>query len=204
MRTGLIATLTVVDDSPWLGKCVSDHLSRPASVRRVYDVEGEHVAVLTSDLPASEGNDAICGEHVGLLATETDAPAFPDFLAQREQLADLEHTVFYGDATEDNAARYRALADTIGRYQGAESRLSRALFSTAQPGDRVYLTGKGMFATIVDPDPEPEPGLDGVRLYVRARLDEIHLREEPHLRRAHPGGVLDLSTLLLFPTLGLV
>lgn len=202
MRNSLIPTVTALDDSPWLGKDVTDHLGRPATVRRVYDVDGEHVAILTSELPESEDIDAIRGEHVDLLATDSDAPAFPDFLALRDQLATLEHKVFYEDATEGDARSYRALADTIGRYQGAESRLSRALFSTAETGDRVYLSGKGMFATIVEPD--PEPSLDGLRLYVRARLDEIHLRKDPHLRRAHPGGVLDLSTLTLFPTLGLV
>ncbi|MGW1291001.1 hypothetical protein ACWD4N_47560 [Streptomyces sp. NPDC002586] len=198
----LIPTITVLDDSPWLGKNVTDHLHRPATVRRVYDVDGEHVAVLTSDHPASEDHDAISAEHVGLLATDADAPAFPDFLAQRDQLVDLEHTIFYEDATEDDVRRYRALADTITRYQGAESRLSRALFSTARTGDRVYLTGTGMFATITDPD--PEPALDGLRLHIRARLDETHLRQHPHLRRAHPDGLLDLSTLTLFPTLGLI
>ncbi|MDX3694702.1 hypothetical protein PV726_31105 [Streptomyces europaeiscabiei] len=202
MRNSLIPTVTALDDAAWLGKNVTDHLGRPGTVRRVYDVAGEQVAILTSELPASEDTDAIWGEHVALLATDSDAPAFPDFLARRNELVALERTVFSGDATEDEARRYRDLADIVGRYQGAEGRLCRALFSTAQSGDRVYLTGKGMFATIVDPD--PEPSLDGLRLYVRARLDEIHLRKDPHLLRAHPGGVLDLSTLLLFPTLGLV
>jgi hypothetical protein len=202
MRNSLIPTVTALNDSPWLGKNTTDHLGRPGTVRRVYDVDGEHVAILTSELPASEDIDAIWGEHVDLLATDSDAPAFPDFLVRRNHLVALERTVFAGDATEDEARRYRDVADILGRYQGAEGRLCRALFSTAQPGDRVYLNGKGMFATIVDPD--PVPSLDGLRPYVRARFDEIHLRKNPHLLRAHPGGVLDLSTLLLFPTLGLV
>jgi hypothetical protein len=202
MRNSLIPTVSALDGSPWLGKNVTDHLGRSGNVRRVYDVDGEHVAILTSELPASEDIDAIWGEHVDLLATDSDAPAFSDFLARRNQLVTLESTVFTGEATEDEARRYRDLADIVMRYQGAEGRLCRALFSTAQSGDRVYLNGKGMFATIVDPD--PEPSLDGLRPYVRARLDEIHLRKDPHLLRAHPGGVLDLSTLLLFPTLGLV
>jgi hypothetical protein len=204
MPTRLIPAITVVNDSRWLNKDVTDHLGRPASVRRVYDVDGEHVAVLTSALPVAEGGEAICGEHVDLLATAEEPPAFPDFLDQRNQLAVLEGAVFRDGATEDDARRYRALADAIGRRQGAEARLTRALFSTAMSGDRVYLTGTGILTTIVDPDPRPEPGLDGVRLYVRARLDTHHLDENPHLARTHPDGIADLSTLTLFPTLGLI
>jgi hypothetical protein len=204
MGTELVHHVQPVTESPWLSMGVTDHLGRPATVRRVYDVDGEHVAVLTSDLPTAEGGDAIYGEHVGLLATADQPPAFPDYQAQWKQLTVLESALHRDDATEDDARRFRALADTLKPFQRSRLRLKMALLTEAQSGDRVYLTGKGLFATIVAPDPYDEYADDGVRLHLRARLDESHLRDNPRLSNAHPDGILDLSTLRLFPTLGLI
>ncbi|MFG2210916.1 hypothetical protein [Streptomyces sp. NPDC048638] len=204
MGTELAHHVQPVTESPWLNEHVTDHLGRPATVRRLYDVDGENVAVLTSDLPTAEGGDAIYSEHAGLLATADQPPAFPDYQTRWKQLTTLENALYQDDATEDDARRFRALADTLRPFQHSRLRLKMALLADAQSGDRVYLTGRGLFATILDPDPYNESADDGVRLNLRARLDETHLRDNPHLRNAHPDGILDLSTLRLFPTLGLI
>ncbi|MFI1312520.1 hypothetical protein ACH4TS_20600 [Streptomyces albidoflavus] len=202
MDNELTAQAVAVPDSPWLGKAVTDHLGRPAAVRRVYEVRGQHVAVLTSDLPAAQGGEAIYGEHIDLLSTDDQAPAFPGFRDKLDQLADLEDALYRTDATEDDARAFRALRVTLEPFQFAEYRLRHALLDQAQPGDRLYLTGKDWYATLHDLDDHPLRDLP--RMALRVRLDDSALREEPHILKRHPDGIVELTTLTMWPTLGLI
>ncbi|MEV6425992.1 hypothetical protein [Streptomyces sp. NPDC051662] len=198
----LTAQATALPDSPWLGKAVTDHLGRPATVRRVYEIDGQHVAVLTSALPADQGGEAICGEHVDLLSADGRAPAFPGFLDKLARLADLESALHDPGATEDDARAFRALQQAIKPYQFAEYRLRQALIDQAQPGDRLYLTGKHWYVTLADLDGHPMR--DFPRMALRVRLEDDVLREESHILERHPDGVIELSTLTMWPTLGLI
>ncbi|MFI1769122.1 hypothetical protein ACH41H_44820 [Streptomyces sp. NPDC020800] len=202
MDNELTAQAVVVPDSPWLGKAVTDHLGRPATVRRVYEVRGQHVAVLTSDLPAAQGGEAICGEHVDLLSTDNQAPAFPGFRDKLDQLANLESALYCTDATEDDARAFRALRMALEPFQFAEYRLRHALLDQARPGDRLYLTGKDWYATLHDLDDHPLRDLP--RMALRVRLDDSALREEPHILERHPDGIVELNTLTMWPTLDLI
>ncbi|MFI1189174.1 hypothetical protein [Streptomyces californicus] len=192
----------VVSKSPWLGEDVIDHLGRPAIVRSVYDVNGEHTAVLTSALPAIKGGEAISGEHVDLLSKPGTAPAFPGYQDKLSELADLESTLHSVGATEEDALHFRAAHQALKPYQLAEYHLRQALIDQAEPGDRVYLTGKDWYATIVDIGDHPLH--DPPRMALRIRLDNSALSEEPHILQRHPDGIIQLSTLMMWPTLGLV
>lgn len=195
------ATAAAVHDSPWLGEHVTDHLGRPATVRRVYDVDGEHVAYLTSSLPAAEDGEAVCGEHTALLSAPGRPAAVPDFPGKLAELGRLEEAAHSRGATEDDIARFRAAARALEPYDRAEDHLRQALFDQAQPGDRVYLTGKDWYATIADHDDNPLR--DFPRLTLRVRLDDTVLRAHPHLLARFPGGIVNLSTLRMWPTLDL-
>ncbi|MFD3422108.1 hypothetical protein [Streptomyces decoyicus] len=190
-----------VDDSTWLAKDVTDHLGRPATVRRVYEVRGQHVALLTSALPASEGGEAICGEHVDLLCADGRPPAFPRFLNKIAELGRLEEALYNDGATEADAQRFRAAARALKPYQRAEHYLRQALIDQARPGDRMYLTSKDWYATLADLDSHPLRDLPRQALHVR--LDDAALREQPSLLESHPDGIVELSTLTMWPTLGL-
>ncbi|WP_331746136.1 hypothetical protein OG923_34700 (plasmid) [Streptomyces halstedii] len=202
MDNELTAQAVAVPDSPWLGKAVTDHLGRPAAVRRVYEVRGQHVAVLTSDLPAAQGGEAIYGEHVDLLSTDDQAPAFPGFRDKLDQLANLESALHDPSATEADAHAFRALQQVIKPHQHAEYHLRHALIDQARPGDRLYLTGKHWYATLHDLDDHPLRDLPRVAL--RVRLDDSALREEPHILKRHPDGIVELTTLTMWPTLDLI
>lgn len=195
------ATATPVPDSPWLGVDVTDHLGRPARVRRVYDVDGEHVAYLTSALPADEDGEAICGEHTALLSAPGHPAAVPDFPGRLAELGRLEETAHSRGATDADVERFRAAARALEPYDRAEHRLRDALFDQAQPGDRVYLTGKDWYATDADLDDHPLPDLP--RRALRVRLDDAVLHAHPHLLTRHPDGIINLSVLRMWPTLGL-
>lgn len=202
MAAELVRVARVVSDSTWLGKDVTDHLGRPAVVRRVYDVNGQHTAVLTSALPAIKGGEAISGEHVDLLSIGGQAPIFPGYLDKLDELADLENTLHSEGATEEDALLFRAADQVLKPYQQAEYHLRQALVDQAEPGDRVYLTGKDWYATIVDIDDHPLHDLP--RMALGIRLDDSALAEEPHLLERHPDGIIQLSTLMMWPTLGLI
>lgn len=202
MTAELASGARVVTDSPWLGKDVTDHLDRPATVRRVYDVNGQHTAVLTSTLPALDGGEAISGEHVGLLSLDGQPPAFPGYRDKLTELGELEHTLHSDGATEEDALRFRAASQTLKPYQHAEYHLRQALIDQAQPGDRVYLTGKDWYGTIADLDDHPLRDLP--RMALRLRLDDAALREEPHILERHPDGIIELTTLMMWPTLDLI
>ncbi|MFF9786344.1 hypothetical protein [Streptomyces nigrescens] len=201
MITDPVAPATLVYDSLWLDKDVTDRLGRPATVRRVYDVQGHHVAVLTSTLPASEGGEAISGEHIDLLSADGQPPAFPNFQEKFDELVRLEEVLHSGGATEADAECFRAAAQALKPYQHAEQRLRQALIDQAQPGDRVYLTGKDWYATVVDADDHPLHDLP--RMALPIRLDAAALRDDPYLQTRHPDGIVELSTLRLWPTLNL-
>ncbi|MFG3429698.1 hypothetical protein [Streptomyces californicus] len=202
MAAQLARVIRVVSDSPWLGKDVTDHLDRPAIVRRVYDVNGQHTAVLTSALPAIEGGEAISGEHVDLLSTGGKAPVFPGYQDKLSELADLESTLHSVGATEEDALHFRAAHQALKPYQLAEYHLRQALIDQAEPGDRVYLTGKDWYGTIADIDDHPLHDLP--RMALRIRLDDSALNEEPHLLERHPDGIIQLPTLMMWPTLNLI
>ncbi|MER0476826.1 hypothetical protein ABR737_00385 [Streptomyces sp. Edi2] len=206
MTTDLIAPITTVDDSPWLGKDVTDHLGRPATVRRVYDVRGQHVTVLTSTLPASNGGEATCGEHVDLLSADGQPPAFPDFQDRFAELVRLEEALYSADATSEDAARFRAADQALKPYREARRHLRQALIQQAQPGDRVYLTGKDWYATIIDADLDADADADSdlPRLSMRVRLDDAALHDDPYLLKSHPDGIIEYSTLKMWPTLNLI
>ncbi|MET8605823.1 hypothetical protein ABZV92_19990 [Streptomyces rubiginosohelvolus] len=202
MAAELVGVARVVSDSPWLGKEVTDHLGRPAIVRRVYDVNGQHTAVLTSSLPAIDGGEAISGEHVDLLSTGGNAPVFPGYQDKLSELADLESTLHSGGATEEDALQFRAAHQALKPYQQAEYHLRQALIDQAEPGDRVYLTGKDWYGTVADIDDDPLHDLP--RMALRIRLDDSVLNEKPHLLERHPEGTIELTTLMMWPTLGLI
>ncbi|MFF9436334.1 hypothetical protein ACF1BP_21630 [Streptomyces sp. NPDC014735] len=202
MDDELTPRAVALPQSPWLGKAVTDRLGRPATVRRIYETGGQHVAVLTSALPAAQGGEAICGEHVGLLSADGRAPAFPGFRDKLSRLADLESALHDPGATEDDARAFRALHQTLKPYQHAEYNLRQALIDQAQPGDRVYLTGKHWYGTLADLDDHPLRDLP--RMALRIRLDDATLREEPHILERHPDGIIELTTLTMWPTLGLI
>ncbi|MEO3976980.1 hypothetical protein [Streptomyces sp. CAU 1734] len=191
-----------VNDSHWLGKEVTDHLGRPATVRRVYDVQGQPVALLTSPLPATENGEAIYGEHTALLSADGQPPAFLGFQDKLDELGRLESALYADGATEEDAQRFRAASQELKPYQQSRYYLRQALVDQAQPGDRMYLTGKGRCATVVDIDDHPLCDLP--RMALRLRLDEATLREEPHLLESHPDGIVELSTIMMWPTLGLI
>lgn len=192
---------TPLPDSPWLGRAVTDHLGRHATVRGVYEVGGQHVAVLTSTLPVAQGGEAICGEHVDLLSSDGQAPAFPGFRDKLNRLGDLEGALHSAGATEDDARAFSALRRTLAPYQQAEYRLKQALIDQMRPGDRIYLTGKGWYATLEDLDDDPLRDLP--RMALRIRLDDAALQEAPSILERHPDGVIELSTLMMWPTLDL-
>lgn len=194
--------VTPVAGSPWLGQDVTDHLGRPATVRRVYDVDGEHVALLTSALPAYQGGEAVHGEHVGLLSAPGRSPALTGFRDRLAELGRLEGVLHDDGATEADAGRFRDAAQALKPYTQSVFRLRQALIDQAQPGDRVYLTGKDWYATVDDLDDSPLHDLP--RLALPVRLDDDALRRAPHLRRRHPDGLVELSTLGMWPTLGLL
>ncbi|MEV1040539.1 hypothetical protein AB0J01_28395 [Streptomyces sp. NPDC050204] len=196
------ARAVALPQSPWLGKAVTDHLGRPATVRRVYEIGGQHVAVLTSALPAAQGGEAIYGEHVDLLSADGKAPAFPGFRDKLSRLADLESALHEPGATEDGARAFRTLQQTLKPYQLAEYRLRQALIDQAQPGDRLYLTGKDWYVTLASLDDHPLRDLP--RMALRVRLEDASLREESHILERHPDGIVELSTLTMWPTLGLI
>ncbi|WP_446047618.1 hypothetical protein [Streptomyces olivaceus] len=197
-----LASATTVDDSHWLGREVVDHLGRPATVRRVYDVRGQHVAVLTSDLPAVENGEAIYGEHTSLLSAEGQAPAFPGFQDKFRELARLERILHTEGGTEEDAHRFRAASQALKPYQEARYYLRQALIDQAEPGDRIYLTGKNWYATIADIDGHSLRDLP--RMALRLRLDDAALREAPHILESHPDGIVELTTIMMWPTLGLI
>ncbi|MFF8786956.1 hypothetical protein [Streptomyces sp. NPDC015125] len=198
----LVAPATPVNDSPWLGKDVTDHLGRPATVRRVYDVRGQHVALLTSASSAPEKGEAIYGEHVALLSADGQPPTFPDFQDKRAELVRLECILHSEGATKADAERFRAAAQALAPYQQARGRLRQALIDQAQPGDRVYLTRQGSYATVADADSYPLDDLP--RLSMHVRLGDDALRNDPYLLEGHPDGIVELSTLTLWPTLDLI
>jgi hypothetical protein len=191
---GFAHHITSLPRSGWLGATVTDLDGRRGVVGRVYVVDAVQVAILTAVVPGP-GVCPIWDVPVDLLARDGEKAAVPNFHQQSDELGDLEIRVLRGCASEAETTRYSALHKRLGPYFEAGSSLHGALIGQVQPGDRVvdYLTNRQ--GTVLDPDPLPWLS---VRHTMTVRLDEAHRCT------AWPDGTTDLSTAVLYPTLGLL
>lgn len=186
--------ITPLPGSDWLGHTVTDLDGRGGVVRHVYQVDAVQVAILTAVVP----NPGICpiwDAPVDLLARDGEKATVPHFRQHSAELGDLEIRVLHGYASEAETTRYSALRKRLAPYFEAPSSLHAALIAEVQPGDRVvdYLTNRQ--GTVLDPDPLPRLS---ARHTMTVQLDEEHRCE------TRPDGITDLSTITLYPTLGLL
>jgi hypothetical protein len=189
-----LVEITPLPESDRLGRTMTDLDGRRGVVRRVYQVDAVQVAILTAVVP-DPGVCPIWDEPVDLLARDGEKAAVPYFRQQSDELGDLEIRVLHGCASETETARYSALRKRLTPYFEAGSSLHGVLIAQVQPGDRVvdYLTNRQ--GTVLDPDPLPQLS---VRHTMTVRLDEVHRCE------TWPDGITNLSTVTLYPTLGLL
>ncbi|WP_328372912.1 hypothetical protein OG800_49320 (plasmid) [Streptomyces sp. NBC_00445] len=180
--------------SDWLGHTVTDLDGRRGVVRRVYQADTVQVAILTA---ADQEPDScpIWDEPLDLLAREGEGAAFPLFRQLVEEVGDLEILVLRGHAREAEKDRYRALRDRLGPYHKAQSSLHFALIQQVQAGDRVIDYLRNWQGTVLAPDLPPAMSF---RHKMTVRLDEAHHDER------WPDGIVDLFTVTLYPTLGLL
>lgn len=185
--------LTPLAESDWLGQTVTDLEGRHGMVRRVYQVDTIQVAILTSTTP----DPAVCpiwDEPLDLLARDGERAAFAEYRQYVDEVGDLEIRVLHGQSSEAERRRYRTLRGRLDPYPNAQGNLHLALMEQVQSGDRVVDYLKNWHGTVLDPDPLPKMSL---RHKMTIRLDEAHHSER------WPDGVVNLSTITLYPTLGL-
>lgn len=198
-------TVTPLPASPWLGRTVTDHEGQTGTVRRVYAVGTIPVAILTGHRTDTSTHDPTIWEApVDVLSTAKTPARVPDYRALLDERASLEVRVVMSQATDDEETRHRALSDCIRPYTDALACLSETLHIQIEAGDRVLLFTQGLYATVLDPDPDGFRDDSPVSPRMRVRLDERHLRERPALREQYPDGVVVVTTPFLWPTLGLL
>jgi hypothetical protein len=186
--------LAPLAECEWLGQSVTDLEGQQGVVRRVYEVDAVQVAILTSagtDLNACPIRD----EPLDLLARNGEKAAFADYRQQVDEVGALEVRVLHGQSSEAERSRYRTLRGRLDPYSNAQTSLHLALMEQVQAGDRVidYLTN--WHGTVLDPDVLPKMPF---RHTMAIRLDEAHRSER------WPDGIVNLSTITLYPTLGLL
>ncbi|MCX4682289.1 hypothetical protein OG413_44720 [Streptomyces sp. NBC_01433] len=181
-------------ESDWLDRTVTDLDGRRGVVRRVYQVGAVQVAILTT---ADQSPDLcpIWDMPLDLLAREGQKAAFPAYRQQVSEVGRLEFLVLYGKASEAETSRYRSMRDRLAPYSQAQSSLHVALIGQIQAGDRVVDYLQNWHGTVLNPDPLPEMPF---RHTMTVRLDEAHREER------WPDGIVDLFTVTLYPTLGLL
>jgi hypothetical protein len=180
-------------ESDWLGQTVTDLEGRRGVVRRVYQVDAVQVAILIAapDLDTCP----IWDEPLDLLARDGEKAAFADYPQQADEAGRLEMAVLRGNASAAETGRYRALRDRVARYPTAQSSLHFALIAQVRAGDRVIDCLQNWQGTVLNPDPLPRMPF---RSKMTVRLDEAHRGKR------WPDGVVDLWTVTLYPTLGLL
>ncbi|WP_330351866.1 hypothetical protein [Streptomyces sp. NBC_00582] len=181
-------------ESDWLGQTVTDLADRQGVVRRVYEVDAVHVAILTAAVPDPD-TCPIWDEPLDLLARDGEKAAFADYPQQTDEVGRLEIAVLRGNTSPAETNRYRALRNRVTRYTKAQSSLHFALIAQVRAGDRVIDYLRNWQGTVLDPDPLPRMSF---RPKMTVRLDEAHRDER------WPDGVVDLWTVTLYPTLGLL
>ncbi|MER5988015.1 hypothetical protein [Streptomyces sp. NPDC001787] len=87
------------------------------------------------------------------------------------------------------------MRDRLAPYSQAQSSLHVALIGQIQAGDRVVDYLQNWHGTVLNPDPLPEMSF---RHTMTVRLDEAHREER------WSDGIVDLFTVTLYPTLGLL
>ncbi|MFJ9380156.1 hypothetical protein [Streptomyces sp. NPDC101455] len=177
-----------------LGNTMTDLDGRRGVVRHLYRVDTVEVAILTAVVPAPQACP-IWDTPVDLLARDGEEAAVPNFRQQSDELSDLEIRVLHGCASETDTTRCNALRERLVPYFEAGISLHSRLIAQVKPGDRVvdYLTNRQ--GTGLDPDPRPR---FSVRHTMTVQLDEVHRC------KTWPDGITDLSTVVLYPTLGLL
>jgi hypothetical protein len=186
--------LTPLAESEWLGQTVTDLEGQQGLVRRVYEVGAVQVAILTStdtDLSACPIRD----EPLDLLARPDGRAAFTEHRQQVDEVCTLEVRVLHGQSSEAERSHYRTLRGRLDPYSNAQTSLHLALMEQVQAGDRVVDYLKNWHGTVLDPDPLPKMSF---RHKMTIRLDEEHRSER------WPDGIVSLSTVTLYPTLGLL
>jgi hypothetical protein len=186
--------LAPLAESEWLGQSVTDLEGQQGVVRRVYEVDAVQVAILTSagtDLNACPIRD----EPLDLLARNGEKAAFAEYRQQVDEVGALEVRVLHGQSSEAERSRYRTLRGRLDPYSNAQTSLHLALMEQVQAGDRVIDYLKNWHGTVLDPDVLPKMPF---RHTMAIRLDEAHRSER------WPDGIVNLSTITLYPTLGLL
>ncbi|MFM9458364.1 hypothetical protein [Streptomyces europaeiscabiei] len=186
--------LAPLAESEWLGQTVTDLEGQQGVVRRVYEVDAVQVAILTSagtDLNAYPIRD----EPLDLLARNGEKAAFAEYRQQVDEVGALEVRVLHGQSSEAETSRYRTLRGRLDPYSNAQTSLHLALMEQVQAGDRVIDYLKNWHGTVLDPDVPPKMPF---RHTMAIRFDEAHRSER------RPDGIVNLSTVTLYPTLGLL
>ncbi|MFJ4680574.1 hypothetical protein [Kitasatospora sp. NPDC088783] len=179
-----------VDGSPWAGVSATGPDSASGTVRAVYRVDGMDVALLSD-----ERSGAFHAVAVDLLSTDRAPAAFPGYEELQREFSQVEEMVFDSEGTQ-GVDRYRELSALLTPFNRARAHLHTALIERAEEGDAVAYPLHNFSGTVVDPDSRP----NGVRrTAMLIRLDARHLADDPDLRKQHPGGLIEVSTGLLWP-----
>lgn len=197
--------ITPLPMSPWIARTATDHEGHTGAVRRVVAIDGVEVATLTGHrTDTSTTGPDIWDAPVDVLSASGIPARFPSYRALLDEEGALLVRVVKCQASDEDKARLRELHSCTRPYTDALTRLHLAQQAQITAGDRVALIPGGQLATVVDPDPEGFRADLPVSPTMLVRLDQGHLRENPHLRERHPHGLVMVPTPFVCPTLGLL
>ncbi|MFJ8752018.1 hypothetical protein ACIREO_22210 [Streptomyces sp. NPDC102441] len=199
----IVAAVTPLIESHWVGSTAVDPYGRTGIVRLVYQVGLVQVAVLTDPTPAVN-TCPIWDLPVDLLTPDEGTAAFPDYREQSRVMDGLRLRLLISGASAADEDDYRVLKDRyrvlVGRltpYPGAQHRLHRFLIAQLAAGDSVIDTFQGRRGVVLDPNPRPLPHITDPMV---VQFEESRSRDD----QRWPDGTAFLSVQGLFPSLGLL